>query len=288
MTQGDIQNYYRDHWKSVGDARAEGNETAMAYSSPVEDAVIYPVYERLIADLGLRADGHILDVGSGSGRWARFFLDRYAPASLTGVDFAEASATLLNDWAGGLVSSAAVAFHAADITSPGVEIPRPEGAGDGFDLINIGNVLFHIPEPEKFEQALVNTARLLAPGGRAVTTEYMPRASMRTNWMAVRSRYEFEAACGRAGLEIADVRACSFFSNDPMGIDGLDDGTRLRFNTVRQLSKQLVDAMGNEQSKRFAVMMLAEIEHACLRYCAERVPAVDMPAQKLVVLRKKG
>ena len=283
MTQTDIQTYYRDFWKKMDEqTNASESGDSLAYSSPIEDAVVYPIYKRLIADLGIKADqGDILDIGTGAGRWTRFILNNFTPDSILGVDFAESSVELLNQWSKSLTSPSKVSFQAADITDPDCSI---EGK---FDLINIANVLFHIPEPEKFEQALCNIAGLLAQGGRVVTTEYLPRTSMRTQWMAVRSRYEFTAACENAGLEIADIRACSFFSNDPMGIDGPDNATRLHFNKVKTMTAQLMSGLTTDQSRSFVTELFAEIEHATLAFCSERIAQTDMPAQKLVVLRKR-
>lgn len=290
MSQADIQSHYRDHWGQAEQALRDRGDAALIYSSPIEDAVIYPVYQKLIADLSIPANGaNILDIGCGAGRWVRFFLDRYAPASITGVDFAESSVMLLREWAGSLQRPCPVAFQAADITAPDLAIDRPAGA-KGFDTINVGNVLFHIPEPDKFQRALGNIAGLLSENGRVITTEYLPRVPTRTNWMAVRSRYEFAAACQQAGLEIAEIRPCSFFSNDPMGIDGpgpgQSPGTRQRFAAVRALTKQLLQSAGTEQSRQFVTALFAEIEHACLDFCNERIAPIDMPAQKLVVLRR--
>ena len=109
-------------------------------------------------------------------------------------------------------------FRTVDFTQPNLEL------GQRFDLINIMNVLFHIPEQDAFMAAMANLARHLAPGGRIVTTEYMPRTTMRTNWMLVRSRYDFEAAAAAVGLRVAAIRASCFYSNDPMGLDGPDSG----------------------------------------------------------------
>jgi len=282
MTQTDIQTYYRDFWGKMSEAHSAGTITALSYSSPIEDAVIYPIYERLIADLGIKVNGgDVLDIGAGAGRWIRFILDRFTPASLLGVDFAESSVELLNQWSASLSTPAKVSFQPADITAQECPITGH------YDLINIANVLFHIPEPEKFEQALHNIAGLLADGGRIVTTEYLPRVSMRTNWMAVRSRYEFQHAIETAGLEICDIRACSFFSNDPMGIDGPDSATRKHFNTVRAMTTQLMGGLSTDDSRTFVTNLFAEIERAALAFCAERIAQADMPAQKLVVLRKR-
>ena len=283
MTQSDIQTYYRDFWEKMKDARSNDDLNALSYSSPIEDAAIYPVYERLIRDHGINANqGKVLDIGSGAGRWIRFILDRFTPNALHGVDFAESSTMMLNEWSSSLATPTKLSFQTADITAPSCKI-------DGqYDLINIANVLFHIPEPDKFDQALTNLSQLVSDTGRIVTTEYLPRASMRTQWLTVRSRYEFTAACDRAGLEIADIRACSFFSNDSMGIDGPDDATRKHFYTVKAMIDQLMGGLTTDQSRAFVTQLFAEIEHASLAFCNERIAQVDMPAQKLVVLRRKG
>jgi hypothetical protein len=57
-------------------------------------------------------------------------------------------------------------------------------------------------------------------GGCIVTTESMPRGRMRTEWMLVRRRYEFESIADAAGLRIAEIRPCSFLACAAMGIGG--------------------------------------------------------------------
>jgi SAM-dependent methyltransferase len=275
MTQKDIREYYEGCWKQKAQ-QATGHEQ-LEYSSPVEDAVIYPAYERLIADLGLRVQGgRVLDVGSGSGRWVRFFLDRYRPAFLMGVDCAQASVDMLTRWcADGDVPAE---FRQADITAPTLDLGEP------FDLINVANVLFHIPEQDLFLQALQNLARLVSPGGRIVTTEYLPRTTMRTDWMLVRSRYEFEAAAAQAELRIAEVRPSAFFSNDPMGIDGPDPFVRGHFQRVRAGMRQILEARLDDATRQFFTHFLADVERACLAFCHEHVSPTEAPSQKLVVL----
>jgi SAM-dependent methyltransferase len=277
MTQQDILSHYETEWKSKSDA-ASGPE-GLAYSNPVEDRVLYPAYERLIGDLNVKADGgRVLDVGSGSGRWVRFFLERYQPKLLMGVDYSESSVSLLKQWHPS--EKTPLEFRLADITEPGLDL------GGEFDLINVANVLFHIPEPELFTAALENLARLVAPTGHIVTTEYLPRTTMRTEWMMVRSRYDFQAAVKAVGLHVCDVRAFSFFSNDPLGIDGPDDGLRRRFNTVRGHVQSLLRSDLDGQSRQFFIDFLAEIERATLGFARERIADLDMPSQKLVVLKE--
>ncbi len=94
MTQADLQSHYETEWKRKSDkAQGVGDLT---YSVEFHDAVTYPRYEQLIADLGIRVNGgRVSDVGAGSGRWIRYFLDRFAPQRLVGIDYTEASIDLL-------------------------------------------------------------------------------------------------------------------------------------------------------------------------------------------------
>lgn len=272
MTQDDIRGHYETEWASA-DAR---NATAMSYSDPVERAVAEPIYLRLLDDLGVGPGGRVLDVGCGSGRWVRFLHGALRPSRLVGTDFASSAVELLRGTAIG--DEAGVSFEQADITEPGLDL------GERFDLINIANVLFHVPEAEKFQAALDNLRRHLAPGGRVLVTDYLPRTSLRTEWMLVRSRYEWEQRLAEAGLRIAGIRPICVFSNDPMGIDGLESGARGHFNRVRARSRELLKAAEDENVRAFIEEMLCDIERAVLTFCEERVAPIDMPSQKLIAL----
>jgi SAM-dependent methyltransferase len=277
LTQEDIRSYYEQTWKQCDDTAGE-SETALINSGPIEDAVLYPIYDRLIRDLNIPANGgRVLDVGAGSGRWVRYFSRRFRPGMLMAVDFTKAAVDLLEKRYSKL-SGIQTAFQTVDITQPGLEI------GQRFDLINVMNVLFHIPEPDRFTAALANLARHLAPGGRIVTSEYMPRTTMRTNWMLVRSRYDFEAAAAAAGLQIVAIRASCFYSNDPMGLDGPDTGLRQQFYAVHTAMKQVLASPMNDEARRFFVKLLSDVESSALNFCRERLADVDMPSQKLVAL----
>ncbi len=278
MTQEDIRRHYEQSWKRTLDSAAAVSE--LAYSNPVEDAVLYPIYESLLRDLAIRIDGgRVLDVGSGSGRWARFLLGGFRPERFVGVDFASSSVELLRKWhpADG---PGAPEFRVADITEAGLSLGGP------FDLINVANVLFHIPEPDRFGRALTNLGAHLAPEGRIVTTEYLPRTSMRTEWMLVRSRYEFAAAAAAAGLRIVHIRASAFFANDPMGLDGPDSAVRGHFHAARARMQSVLSSGLNEQSRQFMLALFGDVERAALAFCAERVADIDLPSQKLVVLAR--
>lgn len=278
MTQDDIRRYYEESWGKALENAAGVDQ--LAYSNPVEDAVLYPLYESMLNGLGVRVNGgRVLDVGSGSGRWVRFFLERFRPERFIGVDFTASAVGLLKKWHGG---RAGVDFRVADITERGLDL------GERFDLINVANVLFHIPEDDRFIRSLENLREHVAVGGRIVTTEYLPRTSRRSEWMMVRSRYEFEMAVRAAGLKIVEVQGSVFFANDPLGIDGADDGIRRHFNMVRARMKSLLESCGNEQTRRVIVELFVDVERAAMAYCGERLSAIEFPSQKLVVMARAG
>ena len=278
MTQQNIREHYEGAWRTKSDSAAGLGE--IAYSSPIEDAIVYPLYRQMIRDLKVRVDGgDVLDVGSGSGRWIRFFCDSFKPRSLSGTDYTAASVALLRKWfQPDFARPTELSFRQADITDPQLDLGRR------FDLINIANVLFHIPEQNLFAQAMKNLAKHVAPGGTIVTTEYLPRTTMRTEWMLVRDRYTFERSVRDAGLRIVAIKAFGIYANDPMGIDGPDTATRGSFMKVRAMINQLGASLPNEQSTQFVVNFLTEVERSILSFCQERIADIDMPSQKLVFL----
>jgi SAM-dependent methyltransferase len=276
LMQEDIRQHYEREWKQSDETA--NDDTGLIYSNPIEDAVLYPIYQQLLADLKVKVNGgKVLDVGAGSGRWVRYFTQRFQPALLIGIDFTQASIDLLQRRYSN-VPKIPTAFRTADLTQPGLEL------GERFDLINVMNVLFHIPEADRFATALTNLARHITSDGRIVTTEYLPRMTMRTNWMLVRSRYDFEAAIAAAGLRIVGIKASSIYCNDPLGLDGHDAGLRGQFNLVRAEINQILALAMNATAKAFFVKFLSDMESSVLNFCKERLADVEMPSQKLVVL----
>jgi hypothetical protein len=148
----------------------------------------------------------------------------------------------------------------------------------------VANVLFHIPEDEKYDLALRNLARHLAPGGAVCTTEYLPEASFRTNMMMVRSRAEFDERCRLAGLETFGVRASHFFFSHPFGVL---DPRQSRDLMIAYENLHGVLSKVEEPARTGLLNLFAHLERTTLDYLSTRLDHHQMPGQKLVLLRRR-
>lgn len=278
MTQADIRERYEQTWAEEHTRSDAG--AASLHGSRAEDAVVQPIYMDVLRTLRIAVGGgrgDVLDVGCGAGRWIKFVQEQVQPKTLLGVDVTEQSCALLRSRHQSTAATS-IAFRQADITDPSLDL------GQQFDLINIANVLFHIPEHDLFDHALANLRKHVKPSGCVLTTEYLPRTEMRTQWMLVRSRYTFERLVSRAGFRIATIRAFTFFNNDPIGLDGPDHGTRRQFNIVRHQLQTIEASLQDDKSRAYFAQLRTNIDLALLAFCGERLADIEMPSQKLVAL----
>ena len=125
-----------------------------------------------------RAPGRALDLGTGTGKGARFVAHRFAEADVTGVDLspamvAEARRLLPPELAG------RVRFEVADASA----LPYGDGA---FDLVILLNMIPFFPE----------LARVTAPGGTLVVASFAgPATPIYTPWETLRREL------GRVGFD---------------------------------------------------------------------------------------
>lgn len=111
----------------------------------------------------------ILDVGSGFG----YYVDKYltwGARSVTGVDLTQVAVEHLQREFPGQH------FAQADISEPGWRV------GGTFDLVSAISMIFHIVEPTRFQNALVNLCRQVSVSGRllivdAFRPEFWPTAA---------------------------------------------------------------------------------------------------------------
>jgi SAM-dependent methyltransferase len=112
-------------------------------------------FERLLSGESFAGDS-VLDVGTGTGRWARWYA-AWPRASVTGIDIEPAR-----------LSRAASLGAGVRYEEMGADALRFADAS--FDVVNCVTVLQHIPESTRI-RAIAEMARVLRPGGRAVVFE---------------------------------------------------------------------------------------------------------------------
>ena len=139
----------------------------------------------------------VLDIGSGTGVWVRFWKE-HGVAALTGVDLTETAIERLR------MRFPADRFEQADVADR-----LPDGP---FDAVSAMSVLLHITDPDRWRSALRNVADVLAPGGFAVLIEPLvvhrwwgPPFDERSNSVA-RPVADWERALAGTGLRLESVR----------------------------------------------------------------------------------
>lgn len=173
-----------------------------------------------LADLvGLRAGGHVLDLGCGPGESAFGMSGRVPGARITGVDLSQSMIWLAQARKRFEPGAQTVDFVRGDA----LHLPF---ADDSFDAATGHSFLYLVPDVDR---VLAETARVLRPGGTCAFLEpsgpsSLPRQIQRRAfgeprfvaslafWNLMSRRYgrfdedRFEAAFRRAGLELVAVR----------------------------------------------------------------------------------
>ena len=273
MSQPELATFFENCWNEKENYQIESN---LSYSDPIEDAVLYKVYKELLEKLNCITDKtSILDIGCGSGRWIRYFNENFQPKSIHGIDLATSSIKLLKKYFKG---DNKISLSNANICDPELNLEQQ------FDLINVSNVFFHIVEQDLLVEALLNLKKHLAPNGYAVTTEYLPKNTMRTPMMLVHNREDFQRLIDHCGLKIVEVNAFAFLCNDPMGLEPSETEARTNFNKARAGIKKLLKNARSPEERQEYVSLFSTIEDAFNEFCEPRIDQVDYPSQKLVVL----
>jgi SAM-dependent methyltransferase len=157
---------------------------------------MYGVKKRVLRRV-LRSTGvdpqtaRVLDIGSGTG----FVVDLWyaeGASRVTGVD--------LTDHAVGLLRARYPEgqFFQLDIGEAGATV-----AGAPFDVISANEVLFHIVDDERYDNAMRNIHDMLSPGGFLVFSDnFVRHGELRTPHQASRSSERIHAAVTGAGLRV--------------------------------------------------------------------------------------
>ncbi|NIR43219.1 MAG: class I SAM-dependent methyltransferase [Gemmatimonadetes bacterium] len=107
----------------------------------------------------------VLDVGSGTGHWLKWYSRRDA-GPLTALELSPAAAGRIRER---FPEVTVVEGDIAELTLP----------ANRFELVNMLGVIYHIVEPPAFERALESAARAIAPGGWLVLSDRLGSEEVR-------------------------------------------------------------------------------------------------------------
>jgi 2-polyprenyl-3-methyl-5-hydroxy-6-metoxy-1,4-benzoquinol methylase len=160
------------------------------------NTAMYRVKKRVLRRV-LRSTGvdlrtaRALDIGSGTG----FVVDvLYAEGArcVTGVDITDHAVGLLR------ARHPQGQFFQLDVGEPNATVP-----GAPFDVVTANEVLFHIVDDERYDNAIRNIHDMLLPGGFFVFSDnFVRHGELRTPHQASRSSERIHAAVRAAGLRV--------------------------------------------------------------------------------------
>lgn len=178
------------------------------------------VRDALLEEAGVGPASSVLDIGCGSGRMARHFVDHIEPPGrYVGMDIQRS----FIDWCNEHVSSAngAFEFHHQDIYNGGY---NPEGGvraseyrfpfeDASFDAVILYSVFTHLL-PGDADNYMREISRLLKPGGRVYSTWYLLTPDAEVEYLMPSLKegqvgYGFPhlvSSLGSAGLRVSDYR----------------------------------------------------------------------------------
>lgn len=137
----------------------------------------------------------ILDCGSGTGFYLNLW-NHFAPKSLSGLDFTEASVEFCARRFPHLTM-----YH-ADITNADSMSVIPD---ESHDVISIFDVLFHVTNDAKYAQALHELGRIMKDDGVLLYSDNVPRhGTKRERHIVHRSKDEVYKALYKAGFEVME------------------------------------------------------------------------------------
>lgn len=170
------------------------------------------VLERAISKCKINVPNmRILDIGCGSG----FYVDIWhnlGATDLVGLDITNASVRFLS------AQYPELNFYEADITSPTL-FNDLSSLRERFDLITVFDVLFHIVDDDKFEQAIKNIQMLCSQDGYIFITDLFPHKRPYIIFcQKSRLLRDYVRVLEHNGIEITDRFPVHYLMNAPLDI----------------------------------------------------------------------
>lgn len=151
----------------------------------------------------------VLDIGSGTG----FYIDRwkeYGAKDITGSDLTNVAVNKLTEK---YMDVSFVEMDVSEVSSIAIE-------GKKFNVISAFDVLFHIVDDKKFEQAIKNINNLLKPNGYFILSDnFIHSETTRGIHHVNRSLKDFKEVLEKEGFEILIRKPSFYFLNAPVEAD---------------------------------------------------------------------
>jgi SAM-dependent methyltransferase len=146
----------------------------------------------------------VLDLGVGNGFYIEYWKKMQA-SSISGVDITDKSISSLK------TKYPEYEFMQADISSTGLCI---QGT---FDLITVFDVLFHIVDEEKFEQAIDNIRKLATRDTKILLTDsFLKEAGVIGFHENHRTLQRYQEVLSETGFKMIDLRPVFYVMNNPI------------------------------------------------------------------------
>lgn len=172
-------------------------------------------------------DLNILDIGCGTGFYVEFWRNQ-SVQHLTGIDLTQKSVTELS------IKYKTYKFYREDI---GERELRLHGK---FDLLTAFDVLFHIVDEDRFENAICNIGRLATTGATILISDnFLKKARLGAFNQAHRTLEQYKKTLIKNGIEVLDIKPIFYLMNGPINIQD-----SLLFGIYRKLWKIVMYFIG--------------------------------------------
>jgi SAM-dependent methyltransferase len=206
MSHFDADAYWENRLRASYDERGVGDiGMSRAYNSYLY-SIRRRVFRRCVRDIPIDpSSASVLDIGSGTG----VYIDewrRWGAANVTGVDITPTAVERLR------AAFPAFKFIKADIG----EASMPPEINSGYNVVSAFDVLFHIVDDERYQQALKNIFQALSPRGWFLYSENLVPHESRLAHYVSRNESTILDSLRQNGFEVVSRAPVFVFMNDPV------------------------------------------------------------------------
>lgn len=206
-TTFDASDYWKDRLEQSFDLTGVGFKRRSAEYNRWVYLVRTETLDRLFEQNHWECDGKaVLDVGCGTGYFIDHWSKRHAE-HVFGLDVTEVSVERLTK------RFPDAEFACADITAPDLKIDRT------FDYISIFDVLYHVVDDRRFEQAVKNLSRLSKRNSKVIITDWFQESEAKVvKHVRNRSKGRYTEIFSKNGFKLLHIKPLFFTLMPPTGL----------------------------------------------------------------------